>query len=78
MYPVGDPQWLMYPVGDGRAEEDLCHVSSGGHSVADVPSGGGDGSGEWLMYPVGDVGDLCHVPSGGPSVADVPSGGCPS
>ena len=40
MYPVGDPQWLMYPVGDGRAEEDLCHVRSGGHSVADVPSGG--------------------------------------
>ena len=40
MYAVGDTQWLMYPVGDGGGEEDLCHVCSGGHSVADVPSGG--------------------------------------
>ena len=40
MYAVGDTQWLMYPVGDGRGEEDLCHVRSGGPSVADVPSGG--------------------------------------
>ena len=40
MYAVGDTQWLMYPVGDGRGEEDLCHVPSGGPSVADVPSGG--------------------------------------
>ena len=62
MYPVGDPQWLMYPVGDVRAEEDLC--PSGGH--------------QWLMYPVGDgrgEEDLCHVCSGGRSVTHVPSGG---
>ena len=39
MYSVGDTQWLMYPVADGGGEEDLCHVRSGGHSVADVPSG---------------------------------------
>ena len=54
MYAVGDTQWLMYPVGDGGGEEDLCHVRSGGHSVADVPSGG------WerrisAMYAVGDA-----------------------
>ena len=54
----------MSSVGDGRGKEDLCHVRSGGHSVADVPSG--DGGGEE---------DLCHVRSGGHSVADVPSGG---
>ena len=40
IYTVGDAQWLMYPVRDGGGEEDLCHVRSGGHSVADVPSGG--------------------------------------
>ena len=40
MYAVGDTQWLKYPVGDGRGNEDLCHVRSGGHSVADIPSGG--------------------------------------
>ena len=40
MYPVGDAQWLMYPVGDGGGEEGLCHVRSGGHSVTHVPSGG--------------------------------------
>ena len=40
MYAVGDTQWLMYPVGDGRGEEDLCHVRSGGRSVTHVPSGG--------------------------------------
>ena len=40
MYAVGDTQWLMYPVGDGKGKEDLCHVHSGGHLVADVPSGG--------------------------------------
>ena len=40
MYSVGDAQWLMYPVGDGGGEEDLCHVPSGGRSVAYVPSGG--------------------------------------
>ena len=30
MYTVGDTQWLIYPVGDGGGEEDLCHVPSGG------------------------------------------------
>ena len=64
MYAVGDTQWLMYPVGDGGGEEDLCHVPSGGHSLTHVPSGG------W-----GGEEDLCHVRSGGHSVADVPSGG---
>ena len=54
----------MYPVGDARGEEDLCHVPSGGPSVADVPSGGCRAEE-----------DLCHVSSGGHSVADVPSGG---
>ena len=64
MYAVGDTQWLMYPVGDGGGEEDLCHVPSGGHSLTHVPSG------RW-----GGEEDLCHVRSGGHSVADVPSGG---
>ena len=40
MYAAGDAQWLMYPVGDGGGEEDLCHVPSGGCSVTHVPSGG--------------------------------------
>ena len=40
MYPVKDAQWLMYPVGDGGGEEDLCHVPSGRRSVTHVPSGG--------------------------------------
>ena len=79
MYAVGDAQWLMYPVGDGGGEEDLCHVRSGGHSVADVPSGGWGRRGgslpctqwrtQWLMYP------CTHVRSGGCSVTHVPSGG---
>ena len=30
----------MSPVGDGRGEEDLCHVCSGGHSLTYVLSGG--------------------------------------
>ena len=30
----------MSLVGDGRGEEDLCHVRSGGCSVTYVPSGG--------------------------------------
>ena len=64
IYAVGDAQWLMYPVGDGGGEEDLCHICSGGRSVADVPSRG------W-----GGEEDLCHVRSGEHSVADVPSGG---
>ena len=40
MYPVGDAQWLMYPMGDKGGEENHWHVPSGGHSVAYVPSGG--------------------------------------
>ena len=47
MYPVGDTQWLMYPVGDGGGEEDLCH---GGTYV---PSGRGKGIS--AMYAVGDA-----------------------
>ena len=43
MYAVGDTQWLMYPVGDGGGEEDLCHVRSRGHSLTHVPSGGWGG-----------------------------------
>ena len=66
MYAVGDTQWLMYPVGDGGGEEDLCHVRSGGHSVADVPSGG------WWRR---GKEDLWHVRSGGRSVTHVPSRG---
>ena len=64
MYTVGDTQWLIYPVGDGGGEEDLCHVRSCGHSLTHVPSGG------W-----GGEEDLCHVRSGGCSVTHVPSGG---
>ena len=56
MYPVGDAQWLMYPVGDGGGEEDLCHVPSGGRSVAYVPSGGrGEERRISAMYAVGDT-----------------------
>ena len=40
VYAVGDAQWHMSPLGDGRGEEDLCHVRSGGHSLTYVPSGG--------------------------------------
>ena len=61
---MGDAQWLMYPVGDGGGEEDLCHVRSGGRSVADDPVGDGE-----------EEEDLCHVRSGGCSVTHVPSGG---
>ena len=64
MYAVGDTQRLMYPVGDGGGEEDLCHLPSGGCSVTHVPSGG------WERKE-----DLCHVRSGGRSVTHVPSGG---
>ena len=53
MYAVGDAQCDMSLVGDGRGEEDLCHVRSGGCSVTHVLSG--DGRGEE---------DLCHVRSG--------------
>ena len=88
MYAVGDAHSHMSPVGDGGGEEELCHVRSGGRSVADVPSGGWErrggsamyavGDTQWLMYPVGDGGgeeDLCHVRSGGHSLTYVSSGG---
>ena len=79
----------MSPVGDGRGEEELWHVRSGGRSVTHVPSGGwwrrgGSGhvrsGGHSLTYvPVGDDGgeeELWHVRSGGTlSVTHVPSGG---
>ena len=54
----------MYPVGDGRGEEDLCHVRSGGRSVTHVPSGGWERRGGSLPCT-----------QWGHSVADVPSGG---
>ena len=60
MYAVGDAQWLMYPVGDGRGEEDLCHVRSGGYSVADVPSGGWGRKGRSLPWTQwGMLSDTC-------------------
>ena len=76
----------MSLVGDGRGEEDLCHVRSGGRSVTHVPSGGWWRRGgalactQWgtLTSLVGDGGgeeELCHVRSGGRSVTHVPSGG---
>ena len=54
----------MSPVGDGRGEEDLCHVSNGGHSLTYVPSGDDGGEEE-----------LWHVRSGGHSLTYVKSGG---
>ena len=43
-------------MGDGRGEEDLCHVRSGGRSVTHVPSGGWWRRGGALcMYAVGDA-----------------------
>ena len=60
MYPVGDAQWLMYPVGDGGGEEDLCHVPSGGPSVAYVPSGGrGRRGGSLPCTQWGTLSDTC-------------------
>ena len=67
MYAVGDTHSHMFPVGDGRGEEDLCHVRSGGCSVTHVPSGGWERRGGSLpctqwgdthshMFPVGDGG----------------------
>ena len=76
----------MSPVGDGRGEEDLCHVRSGGHSPTYVPSGGWWRGGalactQWgmlcdtrLQWGMGEE-DLCHVCSGGHSPTYVPSGG---
>ena len=40
----------MFPVGDERGEEDLCHVRSGGRSVTHVPSGGWERRGGSLPY----------------------------
>ena len=40
MYAVGDAQGHMSLVGDGRGEEELCHVRIGGRSVTHVLSGG--------------------------------------
>ena len=60
MYAVGDTQWLMYPVGDGRGEEDLCHVRSGGCSVTHVPSGGWERRGGSLPCTQwGTLSDTC-------------------
>ena len=42
-------------MGDGRGEEDLCHVRSGGRSVTHVPSGGWERRGGSGMYAVGDA-----------------------
>ena len=53
----------LYPVGDGRGEEDLCHVRSGGRSVI-VPSGGWGGI--FSVYPVGDAQWLTSVGDGNP------------
>ena len=74
----------MYPVGDGRGKEDLCHICSGGRSVADVPSRGWGGeedlchvrSGDtqWLMYPVGDGGGEEDLMPWGTLTTYVPSG----
>ena len=36
-------------MGDGREEEDLCHVCSGGRSVTHVPSGGWERRGGSLV-----------------------------
>ena len=77
----------MSSVGDGRGEEELCHVRSGGRSVTHVPSGGWCRRGGSGMYAVGDSvthvpsggwggeEELCHVRSGGRSVTHVLSGG---
>ena len=63
MYAVGDTQWLMYPVGDGRGEEDLCHVQWGMASGG-LPQWGSDTCTQWgmgeerrisAMYAVGDT-----------------------
>ena len=60
MYAVGDTQWLMYPVGDGRGEEDLCPVRSGGRSLTHVPSGGWERRGGSLPCTQwGTLSDTC-------------------
>ena len=55
MYVVGDTHSHMSPVGDGRGEEELCHVRSGGCSMTHVPSwrwwrrGGALACTQWVM-----------------------------
>ena len=56
-------QWGMLSdtssVGDGRGEEDLCHVRSGGHSVTHVPSGGWERRG--VSVSCTQWGTLTHI-----------------
>ena len=60
MYAVGDAHSHMSPVGDGGGEEELCHVRSGGRSVADVPSGGWERRGGSLPCTQwGTLSDTC-------------------
>ena len=64
MYAVRDAHSHMFPVEDGRGEEDLCHIHSGGHSLTYVPSGGWWRRGGAL--PCTQWGcSVTHVPSGG-------------
>ena len=50
----------MSLVGDGRGEEDLCHVRSGGRSVTHVPSGGRRRRGGALACTqLGTLSDTC-------------------
>ena len=37
MYPVGDAQWLMYPVGDGGEERGTKSVTIFSESIVCVP-----------------------------------------
>ena len=70
----------MSLVGDGRGEEDLCHVRSGGRSVTHVPSGGRWRRGGALACTQGGtLSDTCPqlgmVEERSSSVTHVPSGG---
>ena len=38
MYAVSDASYYISLVGDGREEEDLCPVFSGGHSLINIPN----------------------------------------
>ena len=50
----------MFPVGDGRGEEDLWHVCSGGCSVTYVPSGAwGRRGGSLPCMQWGTLTDIC-------------------
>ena len=46
-------------MGDGRGEEDLCHVRSGGRSVTHVPSGGWERRGVSVLCT--QWGTLTHI-----------------